>query len=156
MVGILSIIERKKFLKKPTNFCVHVRRGDFLQTDNLMNSLGINYYLLGMRKLVNQNKKKIKIHICTDDFSWVSSNLKNDDWKILLDKNSSVDNDFCKMVSAKNLIISNSSFSCAAAHISELSKRNKVYAPVNFHINKNYKNNFYNLTKSSWKKIDNG
>lgn len=135
----------------PEAIFIHVRRGDYY-TDRFIKQYGgictVDYYKNALNQL---KEKKIlneqSIVVISDDQSWVSKNI---DFKnMIIHKSNSYLEDWYLMKNAKNLIISNSTFSLTAAWAGNV---NNVFYPSkwdNFKIKKQNK-----LFKTSWHKVD--
>jgi hypothetical protein len=129
---------------------IHIRRGDYY-TDRFIKQYGgictVDYY----KNALNQLKEKKSVNeqsivIISDDPSWVSENInfKN----MVIHKSNSYLEDWCLMKNAKNLIISNSTFSLTAAWAGNV---NNVFYPSKWD---NFTNNKENkLFKTTWNKV---
>lgn len=124
---------------------IHVRRGDYLKApnDKIFYTQNIDYYKSSidfLAKEYNLSKFNTRVVVFTDDENWVISNLQFDFKTSIL---SGFDyEDFLLLCYPKYLIMSNSTFSCAAAHLSNKDKI--VISPNNW-----YKDNLRNnLVKS--------
>lgn len=98
---------------------VHVRRGDYL---NLVSDgyivLDNDYYKSAMR-LMLQKLNNCKFFVFSDDIQWCKSNLNNPDFEIEFIENQSALEDYFCLLTIKNLIISNSTFSWTAAYFNK-------------------------------------
>jgi len=125
---------------------IHVRRGDYLfaPNDKIFFTQNVDYYESSIRFLAkeyNLSYSNINVVIFTDDKDWVISKLKFGYKTSII---SGIDyEDFLLLSCSRYLIMSNSTFSCAAAHL--MNDNKIVIAPNNW-----YKDNLRNsLYKSS-------
>jgi hypothetical protein len=115
---ILSIFNTKESIDKVS---IHVRRGDFLRSNNHHNVMGIEY----CTKAINFFKGE-KFLIFTDDYEWCKKKFADDCYKIYEGENDL--DEFHTMAACKHNIIANSSFSWWAAWINT-NKEKKVICP---------------------------
>lgn len=146
--------------KTPT-LSIHVRRGDYLLSENL-NICGKNYYNSAILQALKDTDAKT-IFVFSDDLLWCKENL---DFKIdaqFIDYNTGYESwqDMALMSLCNHNIISNSSFSWWAAYLNT-HKEKKIYAPSIWNMRqvKNtdpyYSFNFDDIIPASWIKVDNG
>jgi len=131
-------LEVLSMMRQQPSISVHVRRGDYLSNKNnkIFNCLGVDYYLEGLKILINRFPGS-KIFLFSDDPEWVRASLdpfipdasiinhnfgENSYWDMML------------MSSADHHIIANSSFSWWGAWLNP-SKEKVVIAPKEWYLN---------------------
>lgn len=127
-------------IKVSNSVSVHVRRGDFLDSDNY-NKLGgvctINYFLVAIKKMKSMvdnphfffftnDVSWVKDHFIGDDFTIVNLNSKNDSWK-----------DMFLISHCAHHINSNGSFSWWSSWLNR-SEQKIVIVPKNFVVNRHF------------------
>lgn len=116
-----------------SNCSIHIRRGDYLNSNNYNYPLDINYYINAI-KLFNYNTIFL---IFSDDIEWCKNNFRGE--KFIFINNNNEILDFYLMSMCKNQIIANSSFSWWASWLN-INKEKIVIAPSNwFNVNFNTK-----------------
>jgi hypothetical protein len=135
-----------------TYICIHVRRGDYL---NSMNSrafhglLKFDYFLRCVSK-IEQHHNFTEIRIITDEpteVMYLVNKLENKDYKVKVVGKNEVE-DLKELVSSGALILSNSSFSWWGGFFASKLYASDVYAPEPWVVNKNYKS--VNLKPKYW------
>lgn len=129
----------KIFLQKANyDFTIHIRRGDYLNFPNLFYELKKEYFI----NAVDILKEKLKIYgkprclIIGNDINWAKENL-HDSMKATYQYKSEFF-DFRTLVNSKNLILSNSSFSIAAARLAMLNNAvENIICPSKYYIGEN-------------------
>lgn len=97
----------QKFVIKPQDVAVHIRRGDFLQHE-LFEFIDINYYLAALATFDNINR----IYLFSDDFSGIQSEIEalSTKYKIVCVKNQTVLEDMCLLMQFSRYVVGNSTF----------------------------------------------
>ena len=121
----------KKFILKSKNSCsIHVRRGDYLSTENkkIYNSCNIEYYHKAI-KLVKNKFNELVFFVFSDDILWAKNNLKIKNVIYIDNKENNIPNEEIYLMSlCKHNVIANSSFSWWGAWLNEF-KEKIVIAP---------------------------
>ena len=113
---------------------LHVRRGDYVSSQNSVNfALPIDYYLRAVKK-ISLKKKKLIFFIFTDDKKWVRINFLNKfkDYDFNLISTGEDYKDFFLMNKCKHHIISNSTFSWWAAFLNNNKNKLVLYPSIWF------------------------
>ena len=117
---------------------IHLRRGDYLNFPGIYYELKKEYF----NNSIDILKEKLKIHgkpkclVIGNDIDWAKKNL-NDSMKINYQYKSEFF-DFKTIINSKNIILSNSSFSIAAAKLA-MSKQtvNNIICPRKYYVGEN-------------------
>lgn len=136
-----------KEIKNSQSVCVHIRRGDYTVVTNHL-VCTIDYYRKAIT-LMKEKVKKAKFYIFSDDIEWVKKNLGFDKDVIFVEGNNPNYEELRLMYSCKHFIISNSSFSWWAQHLSS-NKSKIVIAPSRWF---NDKEQICDIFEDSWIKI---
>lgn len=119
---------RKEFTLKNPKFpdgleeehiALHVRRGDYLNLQNIHPTCSLDYYEKALKELPD-----LPVYIFSDDIEWCKENFKGDKYKF---SEQNFMEDFELMTKCSYHIIANSSFSWWAAWLSD---SKKVIAPA--------------------------
>ncbi|MFM7230013.1 MAG: hypothetical protein ACKO2F_10305 [Cyanobacteriota bacterium] len=120
--------------KPPPTVALHVRRGDYLQTSSGFFPLEPGYYRRALEMVRHQPRLAARaglmdlgeakagpplLHVFTDDPTWCHTHLGQAGWDLRIE-GGSPEQDLTRLATARLLIISNSSFSAAAAHLARL------------------------------------
>ena len=149
-----SVLEGIKTTDKTV---INIRRGDFYGNDKKTpSSFDQVTYINNVIKRF-PNLFSIPVEVVSDDINWCRENLvfpsEIDSNSITFKNNTSPVEDFILLCSAKNLIVTNSTFSYWAGYVcTNLSKDNKVIAP-NFGSTV-YENSLAHQLLPSWEIID--
>lgn len=126
--------------------CVHIRRGDYVNTDYDVCTL--NYYKKAMEEMKNLLEKPV-FFVFSDDLSWCKKNLTVVSSIIFVDNQNPDYVDLSIMKKCKHYIISNSSFSWWAQFLG-INEEKIVIAPSKWHKVSDSRE----LYLDSWKVID--
>lgn len=152
--NIYKIKNDSKFqlINKCNSVSIHVRRGDYVNnkiTNKFHGLMGPDYFKKAI-KIMRQQISRPIFFVFSDDINWCKNEFGNHFHYIYPDeKNDSTVKDFLLMISCRNFIISNSSFSWWAAYLSS-NKKKTVISP------KYWINNFNetsDLIPSNWIKL---
>lgn len=109
-----SLIVQKKsfnFSFKENFVAIHIRRGDYLQNQNMYGNIcDLNYYKNAI-EIFNQMKGTYEFYIFSDDLTWCKENFNFLKHKTYIDFNKTVIEDFNLFSNFRNKILSNSTFS---------------------------------------------
>ncbi len=107
---------------------LHVRRGDYLQKDQLeCNGLmPLSYFEKAVDLITKESSSNINFIVCSDDISWCKENFKGENFFFIEGQKDIID--LFIMSKCDNNIISNSSFSWWAAYLNKHENK-KVIAP---------------------------
>jgi hypothetical protein len=109
-----SLILQKKSLNfsfKENFVAIHIRRGDYLQNQNMYGNIcDLNYYKNAI-EIFNQMKGTYEFYIFSDDLTWCKENFNFLKHKTYIDFNKTVIEDFNLFLNFRNKILSNSTFS---------------------------------------------
>ena len=119
--------------KPSDSLYVHVRKGDYVNHKDIYHSLEPDYFLESISSMVNNNSLIKNIVFFTDSPEWVISKIVSN-VSTILDVNSfsiyiSVADEvsaFLDLCDARYLVISNSTFSLTAAHISRINHPDRL------------------------------
>ena len=100
----------------PNAVAVHVRRGDYLSSENLYNIFDIDYYIRALSVFPTDSI----LVVTSDDLAWCRKNFDNLPYKIVYSKFTDPIYDFAILSRCKSLIMANSSFSWWAAYMKML------------------------------------
>lgn len=106
-----------KIIQSCNSVSIHVRRGDYLNFENIYNKLSIDYYNEAIKIALNKYKE-LKFFIFSDDIQWCKENIKLEN-SLFIDWNKE-DNSYIDMrlmALCKINIIANSTFSQWAGHL---------------------------------------
>lgn len=105
----ISLIDLPKINYNPSEFevAMHIRRGDYLQFDNIHNICSLNYF----EKCLKLFNKNVKINAFTDSTYFVLEEFKNFSKDINIITTNSELEDLSLISKHKKIICSNSSFS---------------------------------------------
>ena len=109
LVGTQKLVNENSGDRKTCS--IHVRRGDYLQKPNFHPTCDMNYYKKAM-SLINADK----YYIVSDDLSWCKENFIGNEF--VFSPFTDEINDLYLIMSCKNHIIANSSFSWWGAYLS--------------------------------------
>lgn len=102
-------------MKKVNSVCVHIRRGDFLSSNNNLEVCELEYYHRAMN-FIQQSVDNPFYFIFSDDPEWAKNNLGSGNAVIVSGSRMDYD-EFRLMCNCENYIISNSTFSWWASYI---------------------------------------
>jgi len=124
-------LEILSIMRQSPSISVHVRRGDYFHKSNkILNCLGVNYYLEGL-KILTKRFPGSKIFIFSDDPVWVRANLASCVSDAHIVNHNTGGNSYWDMMLMSNAdhhIIANSSFSWWGAWLNP-SKEKVVISP---------------------------
>lgn len=104
------------------NTSIHVRRGDYVNLTNEYAQLDLNnYYNKAIESLSDDTEMFV---IFSDDINWCKNIFKGS--KFIFSESGDEIEDFTKMISCKNNIIANSTFSWWAAYLNQHPEKNVV------------------------------
>ena len=131
---------------------VHLRRGDYLNFPEIYHQLNKFYF----NNAIDLLKEKLKIYgkpsclVIGNDISWAKENL-TDSIKATYQYKSEFF-DFNTIMNSRNLILSNSSFSLAAARLAMLKKEvQNIICPKNYYVGDN---DIGSINHKSWILLD--
>lgn len=129
-----AALEERAPLQPPPSLALHVRRGDYLQARSGFFPLEPGYYRRAL-ELVRQQPvlaaraglltpggglvERPVLHLFSDDPAWCRTHLGDAGWELRIERGSP-EQDLARLAGARVLILSNSSFSAAAAHLARL------------------------------------
>jgi len=120
----------QKYNNLLNNSCsIHIRRGDYLNLQNIHPTLQISYYETAIDQIYGRDLQNINFLIFSDDIDWCKNNLKIKN-SFFVDDNDQVI-ELILMSKCENNIIANSSFSWWGAWLNQ-NKNKKVVAPKNW------------------------
>jgi hypothetical protein len=137
---------------------IHVRRGDYVSVPENLEKHGIcsiSYYI-SAEKYINNKVIQPAYFIFTDDFEWVSNNMKSFFPKMVIVDTNNIDSfcwrDMYLMSICKHQIIANSTFSWWGAWLN--SNINKVVvAPKQWFVNEELNNSTLDLIPENWVRL---
>ena len=138
-------------IKQTNSVSVHVRRGDYLNLENIFSSCSLDYYQKSIEYIVSKIKNP-HFYLFSNDIEWVTKNLRIDYPFTIVDINDADTGyyDLELMKNCKHNIIANSSFSWWGAWLNE--NPNKiVVTPKEWYVNKKYGTSDINCVE--WVKI---
>ncbi len=116
---------------RPT-VALHIRRGDYLQLQNVYAMLGVDYYEACLQRLW-QHHPDAQPWLFSDDPEWVAQHFPVAQWKAVIAKQDcpglSTLDEFVLMQHCRHQIIGNSTFSCWAAWLNANPDK-QVFAPA--------------------------
>lgn len=124
---------------------IHIRRGDYTSLTNEYEQLTLENYYNKAMSLVD-NKKFI---VFSDDIPWCKEAFKNKN--VEFEESNNEIQDFAKMISCKNNIIANSTFSWWAAYLNQ--HPNKIVVAPNKWFGPKLNHNTKDLIPKKWIKI---
>lgn len=124
---------------------LHVRRGDYVSLGNYYNQLTLENYYNKAMSIVNSDK----YIIVSDDIDWCKKIFAGN--KFIFSESKDEINDLALMISCKNNIIANSSFSWMGAYLNPNPEK-IVVAPNNWFA-KNSEHNTKDLLPNDWIKV---
>lgn len=104
-----------KKMRTVNSVCVHIRRGDFLSSENNLVVCGLDYYYEA-KNIIQQLVNDPFYFVFSDDPEWVKKNLWSENVTIVSGNRMDYE-EFRLMYNCKNYIISNSTFSWWASYI---------------------------------------
>jgi hypothetical protein len=117
-----------------TSLCIHIRKGDYLNLQNIYSNLSSSYYFKGINYLNNKYNLHHTIYIFTDDLNWVNFNiLNNNNYSFKIISTKSTIEDFQLLSTFNKVILSNSTFSLWSTYIT-LEDKIDVIAPKNWYV----------------------
>ena len=108
-------------IKSSESVAVHVRRGDYLNSDNFFFEEGdVDWYKKALKKLGEnvEDPTNTKFFIFSDDIEWCKKSFSFLDRAVFVEGNSDIE-DFHLIKSCKHFIVPNSTFSYTAMMLSE-------------------------------------
>lgn len=95
---------------------IHVRRGDYVDLPHIYTKVPTSYYLAGLDRITLKKSGSTRVVVCSDDIEWCKKNLVfSAGFHVQFSSGESELVDFAILAGCKSLVMSNSSFSCAAA-----------------------------------------
>lgn len=124
----------KELIELNNSISVHIRRGDYLNS-NKLNVCSLAYYKKAIKFFLNKFNNP-KFFIFSDDIEYCKQNLNFSNLNFVSNNNpkKSTLSDFQLMQLCKHHIISNSTFSWWAAYLSHIKNNNIVVAPYKWDI----------------------
>jgi hypothetical protein len=114
---------------KTESVSIHVRRGDYLQLQDIFGNPTLNYYAKCI-SIIQEEIQNPNFFVFSDDPQWTSSNLRLDHPTTIVSQNDSKNYEDLRLMSlCKHNIIANSSFSWWAAWLNS-NERKLVLAPT--------------------------
>lgn len=113
---IRKIEEEIPEVKDPNTVAVHVRRGDYLNFNDLYNLVPVAYYVEALSSIQNVSF----VVVASDDISWCQSNFAKLPYTIIYSHFDDVIYDFALLARASKLVMANSTFSWWAAYFKGL------------------------------------
>ena len=112
-----SISKNSKNQFTSNQVCVHVRRGDYLDTNNkaIFSKLDVDYYLKAMDLINSQQEEKLLFKIFSNDIEFCKSTFKKLSYQLVFIENTDPIDDFKEMIQCNHFIIANSTFSLLAS-----------------------------------------
>lgn len=107
-------IEDEHYLPQIQNaeaVCVHVRRGDYLQLDNIYGNICTKEYYQKAMQMIKDNIGDPTFFFFSDDIEWVKENIKTEKAVYVDTGNSCPEHDLFLMSQCRHHIIANSSYS---------------------------------------------
>jgi len=97
--------------------CVHVRRGDYLDTNNkdIFSKLDFDYYFKAMNLIASKQGEELLFKIFSNDIEYCKSSFEQVTYKLVFIENSDPVDDFKEMIQCSHFIIANSTFSLLAS-----------------------------------------
>lgn len=143
-----------KIISDTNSICLHVRRGDYVNTENadlstLVGENGLAYYKNAIDH-INSRIKNPVYFIFSDDMEWVKEHIRIPDKTVYyMDHNDITENyeDLRLMMECKHFIIANSTFSWWAAYLGKFTEK-IVIAPAKWLMN-----NDTDIILDSWIKL---
>ena len=128
----------KELIELNNSISVHIRRGDYLNSNEL-NVCSLAYYKKAIKFFLNKFNNP-KFFIFSDDIEYCKKNLNFSDLIFVSNNNpkKSMLSDFQLMQLCKHHIISNSTFSWWAAYLSHIKNNNIVVAPYKWDIDEKW------------------
>ena len=135
-------------ISNENSISIHVRRGDYLQNEELGNICSLQYYQTAIN-IIKQKIRNPRFYLFTDDRKWVIDNFKFVEY-ILIDWNLKQESwqDMYLMTKCRHNIIANSSFSWWGAWLNQ--NPNKIIISPQKWFNKKVAPN---ITPITWLKI---
>jgi hypothetical protein len=124
--SLMNYIINKYSILNENTVSLHVRRGDYIKSNNYHPIQDIKYYEKAYDII---NDKSINVLVFSDDIEWCKQNLKFDNITYIEGETNIID--MYIMSLCKHNIIANSSFSWWGAWLNE-NKDKKVIAPINW------------------------
>ena len=140
-------------IRNSTAISIHIRRGDYVDSDYWKNKLGtcsIGYYHSGLNYIRSKIGIEFGVFIFSDDIDWASDNFKTSEKTFFVSNSESTEphEDLILMASCKHHIIANSTFSWWGAWLNaRLDKI--VICPYPFYDDKSTRC----ITPASWKTL---
>ena len=142
-----EIGDKIKKCNENNSVAIHVRRGDYLNLQNLFCVMDKEYYIKSIEIIENKIKNP-HYFIFTDDVEWARENIINLKNAILISElTKEAFEDFYLMTMCSNFIIPNSTFSWWAAELNNNSEK-IVVAPKKWYVNQ--KEEIFNLISNKW------
>ncbi len=131
-------VYQKKILeeiKSKQSVSMHIRRGDYLEHQELYGTITMEYYMRAM-KYIQERKENVCFYIFTNDIPWAMKNFQGENIFIIEDSGvPATDNlDMALMAACKDNIVANSSFSWWGAWLN-LNPEKIVIAPKQWEVN---------------------
>lgn len=145
----------KEDIKKNTAVSVHIRRGDYLNPEQLSfhGVCSLDYYEEAA-DYIQRKLGDVKFYIFSDDISWAKENIKLGDSQYFVDHNGADDayQDLLLMSECNSHIIANSTFSWWGAWLNNDDSK-IVVAPQKWFLNPEKNNSTKDLIYSDWIRI---
>ena len=140
-------------IKKSTAISIHIRRGDYVDSDYWRSKLGtcsIGYYHKGLEYIRSKIDVEFGIFVFSDDIDWASDNFKTGEKTTFVSNSESTGphEDLMLMASCKHHIIANSTFSWWGAWLDARFDK-IVICPYPFYDDKSARC----ITPASWKAL---
>ena len=124
-----EMLKYKEYMENSNSVCVHIRRGDYLEVDEVYGGICTEaYYKKAMQKM-KEEMPDCHFYIFTNDIPWVKGHMVGEDITVVEGNNEDTGYiDMYLMTRCKHYILANSSFSWWGCYLSA-SKEKKVIAP---------------------------
>lgn len=143
---------KQEILKAPNAVSIHIRRGDYLKSEKILNVHGVMPYAYYQNALDTLALKfqDLELFIFSEDLEWVKTNFKQYNAHFL-DHNRAVDSwkDMALMACCKHHVIANSSFSWWGAWLSQ-NDNGCVFAPASWFNPKTVNFNIADFIPERW------
>jgi len=126
-----KMIKKYPACKFKNSIAIHVRRGDYINAENLKTytQCNIEYYNTAFETILKKLKNEsYSVIICSEDINWCKThlNIKN----AIYSNNTSWDEDFTLLSLCQHQIMANSTFSWWSAYLKPLDEIHHVVAPT--------------------------
>ena len=113
--------DMRKKIENCNSVCVHIRRGDYLDSKwSFLNVCDYNYYITGMKHISDNTENPVFFVFSNshDDIEWIKKNYDFSNYNVeYVDLNNPDYEELRLMYSCKHFVISNSTFSWWAAYL---------------------------------------